>query len=163
MRQAYTGRQRFMLDIEVSEVGDTTICQLSGYLDGVTAAVFRRDVSGCLARSALVIDLSFLRFIDGAGLTALVGAIRTGRDRSCEVVVTSGTALRAVLTRCGLHKIVLMLPTVEAALEGLSGETQRQKSRAFGRGMQRCDDSARARNIASQGPTVNPGLEGTPT
>jgi anti-anti-sigma factor len=64
-----------------------------------------------------VIDLSEMVFIDGAGLTALVGGIRRAREVSTEVAVAcSRPTLRKVLDRVGLSRIVSVSGRTEDAL-----------------------------------------------
>jgi anti-anti-sigma factor len=110
-----------MLDIDVSERDGATICQLSGDLDAITVSRFRQALPGCLRRPGVVIDLSELRFIDGAGLTALVGSVRRARDESCKVAVSCArTSLRQVFASAGLDRIVLVLPLTVDALAAVS-------------------------------------------
>jgi anti-anti-sigma factor len=110
-----------MLDIDVSERDGATLCQLSGDLDSITVSRFRQALPGCLRRAGVVIDLSELHFIDGAGLTALVGAVRRARDESCKVAVSCArTSLRQVFASAGLDRIVLVLPLTKDALAAVS-------------------------------------------
>jgi anti-sigma B factor antagonist len=110
-----------MLDIDVSERDGATICQLSGDLDAITVSRFRQALPGCLKRPGVVIDLSDLHFIDGAGLTALVGAVRRAGDESCTVAVSCARrSLRQVFASAGLDRIVLVLPLTMDALAAVS-------------------------------------------
>jgi anti-anti-sigma factor len=93
--------------VTVTDVTDVAVCRVEGYLDGMTVSRFRQAVAGCLGGSALVIDLSDLLFIDGAGLSALIGAIRRARELSVEVVIAcTRESLRKVFEHVGLNRIV---------------------------------------------------------
>jgi anti-anti-sigma regulatory factor len=82
---------------------------------------FRQAFTGCLGRPGVVIDLSLLRFIDGAGLTALVGAVRRALDRSCEIPVgCAQTSLRKALVNGGLDPIVSVVGQTDDALAAVS-------------------------------------------
>jgi anti-sigma B factor antagonist len=110
-----------MLEIDVSESNGATLCRLSGELDAITVSRFRRAFASCLGRPGVVIDLSKLLFIDGAGLTALVGAVRRARDRSCKVAVACArTSLRTVFVTAGFDRIVSVLPRTRDALAAVS-------------------------------------------
>jgi anti-sigma B factor antagonist len=114
-----------MLEIGVSESNGTTLCQLSGDLDAITVSRFRQAFGGCLGRPGLVIDLSKLLFIDGAGLTALVGAVRRARDRSCKVAVACARmSIRKVFLDAGFDRIVSILPLTRDALAAVSPTSQ---------------------------------------
>jgi anti-anti-sigma regulatory factor len=62
-------------------------------------------------------DLSRVRFIDGAGLTAVVGAVRRAQDRRARVavVVPRGT-LRKVLDKAGFDLLVNVSEIVDLPL-----------------------------------------------
>jgi anti-anti-sigma factor len=110
-----------MLDIDVSDRDGATLCQLSGDLDAITVSRFRQALPGCFTRAGLVIDLAELHFIDGAGLTALVGAVRRAGDESCKVAVSCARAsLRQVFATAGLDRIVVVLPLTRDALAAVS-------------------------------------------
>jgi anti-anti-sigma factor len=65
----------------------------------------------------LVIDLSDLHFIDGAGLSALVGLIRRARERRSLVAVASDRGgLRNALEHAGLDLIVNLWAQTDDAL-----------------------------------------------
>jgi anti-anti-sigma factor len=106
-----------MLSIDVADVADVAVCSVAGDLDGTTASRFRQAFVACIGRPGLVIDLSEMVFIDGAGLTALVGGIRRARDLSTEVaIVCSRPRLRKVLEHVGLSLIVSVSERTEDAL-----------------------------------------------
>jgi anti-sigma B factor antagonist len=110
-----------MFEVWVSERNGATVCQLAGDLESSTVSRFRQAFTGCLGRRAVVIDLSQLRFIDGAGLTALVGAVRRARERSCDIAVACAhTSMRKALLSTGLDQIVSLVCRTEDALAAMS-------------------------------------------
>ncbi len=71
----------------------------------------------CACGPGLIIDLSAVQFIDGAGLTALVGTIRRAQDQRTRVaVVVPAGMLRKVLDEARLDLLVSMSETVDLAL-----------------------------------------------
>lgn len=106
-----------MLEVELVAGNNAVICLLKGNLDATTTTTFRGAVTFCLGEPGLIIDLSGVGFIDGAGLTALVGAVRRAQDQRTRVaaVVPRGT-VRKVLDEAGLDLLVTVSETVEVAL-----------------------------------------------
>ena len=108
-------------EVGVSEKNGATVCELAGDLDSFTVSRFRQAFSGCLGRPAVVIDLSKLQFIDGAGLTALVGAVRRARETPCQVAVACArSSLRKALASAAFDHIVLLVNNREDALASVS-------------------------------------------
>lgn len=106
-----------MLKIDVAEVADVAVCHVAGDLDGTSVSRFRQAFAGCLGRPGLVIDLSELLFVDGAGVTALVGGIRRARELSADVAIACNRRpLRKVLEQIGLNLIVNVSDRTENAL-----------------------------------------------
>ena len=103
-----------MLEVEVVARDSAVICVPKGTLDATTATTFRGAIALCTGEPGLIIDLSGVRFIDGAGLTALVGSVRRAQDRRTRVavVVPPGT-IRKVLDEACLDVIVSVFETVD--------------------------------------------------
>jgi anti-anti-sigma factor len=106
-----------MLEVEIVARDGTVICVPKGDLDATTVTTFRGAIALCLGGPGLIIDLSSVQFIDGAGLTAVVGAVRRAQNQRTRVaaVVPAGT-LRKVLDEAGLDLIVTISETVDLAL-----------------------------------------------
>jgi anti-anti-sigma factor len=101
-----------MLGVDIAEVGD-----VAGDLGRTTASCFAHAFTGWVGRPGLVIDLSDLLFLDGAGLPALVGSIRWARELAAEVVIAcDARPLRNVLECVGLSPIVRVSDRTEDAL-----------------------------------------------
>jgi anti-anti-sigma factor len=106
-----------MLRVDIAEVGDVAVCHVAGDLGRTTASRFTHAFTGWLGRPRLVINRSELRFLDGAGLTALVGGIWRSRELSAEVVTSCGRCpLRKVLECVGLSLMVRVSDRTEDAL-----------------------------------------------
>jgi anti-sigma B factor antagonist len=101
----------------------TVVCLVTGDLDAFGVSSYREVTSSLAADGrAVVIDLSGVGFIDGAGLGALVGTIRRCRDKATSVALCSPrpTVARA-LASAGLDRIAPMAATVSEAL-AITGE-----------------------------------------
>lgn len=111
-----------MLEVELVAGNRSIICLLKGSLDAATATTLRGAVTLCLGEPGLIIDLSGVRFVDGAGLNALVGAVRRAQDQRTRVaaVVPPGT-VRKVLDEAGLDLLVTVSETVDLALAEIHG------------------------------------------
>src|ERR1700722_4633504 len=106
-----------MLEVEIVASSSAVICVPKGNLDATTVTTFRGAFALCLGAPGLIFDLSGVRFIDGAGLTAVVGAVRRAQDQRTRVaVVVPARALRKVLDEAGLDLLVSMSETVDLAL-----------------------------------------------
>lgn len=110
-----------MLEIQVEEVGDHTICRPIGELDAYTVGQFREVLTTFAGVQRLIIDLSEVPFMDSAGLGALIGGIRRAREGEGEVAVAcSRPTLTRLLHTTGFDRIVPVAESLEGALEALS-------------------------------------------
>lgn len=113
-----------MLEIEVQDEGDYTLCRPVGELDAYTVGQFREALTGLSTASRVVIDLSAVPFMDSAGLGALIGGIRRTRENNGEVsVACSRPTLTRLLHTTGFDRIVPVVEDVEAAVAALDGTT----------------------------------------
>ena len=105
-----------MFNVEVTRRDNTAICLPSGDLDATTVSTFRGAFGLCLGQPGLIVDLSGVHFVDGAGLTALVGIVRRAREQPTEIaVVVPPGNLRKVLGEAGLHLIVSLPESIDLA------------------------------------------------
>ena len=115
-----------MLDIEVEEASDYTLCRPIGELDAYTVGAFRDALGGLADKRYLLIDLSSVPFMDSAGLGALIGGIRRAREAGGDVAVAcSRPTLTRLLHTTGFDRIVPVTETVEDAAAALSGANDR--------------------------------------
>lgn len=105
-----------MNDQTLSHVPDFTVAvgtsrgvhhvRLSGELDVATASQLR-DVLAGLTGATLVVDVSGLRFVDAAGLSALVLAIHRGEEPRRRLTVRGARGLvRRVIQAGGLGELL---------------------------------------------------------
>lgn len=114
-----------MLEIEVVESADYTLCRPVGELDAYTVLAFRETLGELAQRPKVVIDLSEVPFMDSAGLGALIGGIRRAREHGGEVAVAcSRPTLTRLLHTTGFDRIVPVTETLEAAVAALDGEPE---------------------------------------
>ena len=111
-----------MLEIEVDETAEYTLCRPVGELDAYTVTNFREALGELATRPRVIIDLSEVPFMDSAGLGALIGGIRRAREHGGEVAVAcSRPTLTRLLHTTGFDRIVPVTETLAAAVEALAG------------------------------------------
>ena len=109
-----------MLEINVENAGEYTICRPVGELDAYTVGEFREALADLASSQRLLIDLSEVPFMDSAGLGALIGGIRRAREADGEVTVAcSRPTLTRLLHTTGFDRIVPVTETLEQAAEAL--------------------------------------------
>lgn len=109
-----------MLEIEVQEADDYTLCRPVGELDAYTVAQFREALGGLASTPRLLIDLSAVPFMDSAGLGALIGGIRRAREAGGDVAVAcSRSTLTRLLHTTGFDRIVPVTETLDGAAKAL--------------------------------------------
>ncbi len=110
-----------MLDIEVEQSTDYTLCRPVGELDAYTVSQFREALGGLASQPYLLIDLSAVPFMDSAGLGALIGGIRRAREAGGDVAVAcSRPTLTRLLHTTGFDRIVSVTETVDEAATALA-------------------------------------------
>jgi len=110
-----------VIAMTMSRRAQAAVCRVDGDLDAFGVSRYR-EVTASLAgsSSALVIDLSGVGFIDGAGLGALVGTIRRCRDQDRPVVVCSPRpSVARALEAAGFERFASLAATVPEALAAL--------------------------------------------
>lgn len=109
-----------MLEMNVEETDDYTVCRPSGELDAYSVGAFREALNRLAGTSRLLIDLSSVPFMDSAGLGALIGGIRRAREADGEVaVVCDRPSLSRLLHTTGFDRIVPVTESVDEALDAL--------------------------------------------
>jgi anti-sigma B factor antagonist len=109
-----------VLDIQLEDSAEHTICRPIGELDAYTVGQFRDALSKLAHQRYLLIDLSSVPFMDSAGLGALIGGIRRARESGGDVAVAcSRPTLTRLLHTTGFDRIVPVTETVEAAAKAL--------------------------------------------
>jgi anti-anti-sigma factor len=114
-----------MLEVEIVATTGGVICAPKGNLDATTVTTFTGAVALCLGEPGLIIDLTGVRFMDGAALTAVVGAARRAQDHMARVaLVVPAGRLRRVFDETGFGVIVSISETVDRALAGVGNDGQ---------------------------------------
>ena len=114
-----------MLEIQVEEAVEHTVCRPIGELDAYTVAQFREVLATFAGIARLIIDLSDVPFMDSAGLGALIGGIRRARENDGEVAVACGRpTLTRLLHTTGFDRIVPVADSLEGALEALDANAR---------------------------------------
>ena len=109
-----------MLDIQVEDTVDRTVCRPVGELDAYTVGQFRDVLSKLAGQRYLLIDLSLVPFMDSAGLGALIGGIRRAREAGGDVAVACNRpTLTRLLHTTGFDRIVPVTETVDDAVAAL--------------------------------------------
>lgn len=114
-----------VLEIEVDETAEYTLCRPVGELDAYTVTSFREALGELATRPRVIIDLSEVPFMDSAGLGALIGGIRRAREHGGEVAVAcSRPTLTRLLHTTGFDRIVPVTETLAAAVAALAGDAE---------------------------------------
>ncbi|HVA44557.1 MAG TPA: STAS domain-containing protein [Acidimicrobiales bacterium] len=109
-----------MLDIQIDQAADYTVCRPKGELDAFTVSQFRESLAELATSARLVIDLSEVPFIDSAGLGALIGGIRRTREQGGDVsVACNRSTLIRLLRTTGFDRIVTVADSVDEAASAL--------------------------------------------
>jgi len=110
-----------VLEIQIEEAEDHTVCRPVGELDAYTVGQFRESLGDLASTGRLLIDLSEVPFMDSAGLGALIGGIRRAREAGGEVAVAcSRPTLTRLLHTTGFDRIVPVTETLEEAIAALA-------------------------------------------
>ena len=111
-----------MLEIQIEETAEYTVCRPVGELDAYTVGQFRESLGDLASAGRLIIDLSEVPFMDSAGLGALIGGIRRAREAGGQVAVAcSRPTLTRLLHTTGFDRIV---PVTEAISEAAAALDQ---------------------------------------
>ncbi len=112
-----------MLEIDIEDGAEYTLCRPVGELDAYTVGQFRESLAELASRPRLLIDLSSVSFIDSAGLGALIGGIRRTRELGGDVAVCCNRApLVRLLHTTGFDRIVTVADSVAEAAASLSDD-----------------------------------------
>ena len=109
-----------VLEIQIEETAEYTVCRPVGELDAYTVGQFRESLGDLASAGRLVIDLSEVPFMDSAGLGALIGGIRRAREAGGQVAVAcSRPTLTRLLHTTGFDRIVPVTESIDDAVTAL--------------------------------------------
>jgi len=111
----------YVLNIQLDEGDDYTVCRPVGELDAYTVGQFREALGELASKPKLLIDMSQVPFVDSAGLGALIGGIRRAREVGGDVAVCCNRpTLVRLLHTTGFDRIVTVTETIEEAARSLT-------------------------------------------
>lgn len=114
-----------MIEMNIEEADDYTVCRPSGDLDAYSVGAFREALNRLASNPRLLIDLSGVPFMDSAGLGALIGGIRRVREAEGRVVVICNRpSLIRLLHTTGFDRIVPITESVDEALDVLDSSIE---------------------------------------
>jgi anti-sigma B factor antagonist len=99
--------------------GNSALLLLRGGLDAVAAPAIRAHIQALVeqGRVEIVCDLNEVDFLDSSGLSALVSALKTARERGGFLkLVGLKDQVAGAFKRTMLDRVFEIYPTVEAAL-----------------------------------------------
>jgi len=109
-----------VLNIQLDEHHDYTVCRPVGELDAYTVGQFREALGELANKPKLLIDMSEVPFVDSAGLGALIGGIRRAREVGGDVAVyCNRPTLVRLLHTTGFDRIVTVTETLDEAARSL--------------------------------------------
>lgn len=109
-----------MLEINVDDTGEYTVCRPVGELDAFTVGQFREALSEIGGPTQLLIDLSGVPFLDSAGLGALIGGVRRAREVGGDVAVYGARpAVARLLHTTGFDRVAPVTDSEDDAVSAL--------------------------------------------
>ena len=110
-----------MLEINVDDTGEYTVCRPVGELDAFTVGQFREVLTELGGSQRLLIDLSGVPFLDSAGLGALIGGVRRAREAGGDVAVYGARpAVARLLHTTGFDRVASVSESEQDAAAALS-------------------------------------------
>jgi len=104
-------------DYKVQWVGQQAVIAIPIEIDVVNAGEIRQALlsAASLGAAALIIDMSGTTFCDSAGVGAIIAAHRQAAATGTQLRLVAPAVLR-ILTLTGIHQLIPIYPTLEAAL-----------------------------------------------
>jgi anti-sigma B factor antagonist len=104
--------------IQATSTGDVLVLEVSGDLDALTAPHLAEAITASLAEQTgtLIVDLSKLDFLASAGMGVLIAGNHAANVAQQFGVVADGPITARPMKLVGLDGILLIYPTLDAAL-----------------------------------------------
>jgi anti-anti-sigma factor len=104
---------------KVRWVGPHAVVAMPAEIDAANAEKIRQGLlpAVSLGATVVVIDMSGTTFCDSAGVKAIIAAYRQAAAKGTELRLVATAVLR-ILTVVGVHQLIPIYPTLEAALAG---------------------------------------------
>ncbi len=107
------------MSFEEVDQGTHVVLTPEGKFNLVAAPALKARIDDLVAdgKAHLVVDLHAVDFIDSSGLGALIGGLKSARQRGGDLrIAAPGDQVRAVLKLTNLDRILSPYPTVDDAL-----------------------------------------------
>jgi anti-sigma B factor antagonist len=110
--------------IAESWVDGVVVLALTGELDMLTAPALEDAIASATGKepSAMIVDLTKVRFLASAGLSVLVAAYLDVTPSAQFGIVADGVAVRRPLKLTGIDTLVTLFPTLQDALADFARE-----------------------------------------
>jgi anti-anti-sigma factor len=100
----------------------TPVLSASGEVDVLSAELLSRELTALLDQrcTGLVLDLTGVALFTSAGIAVLIRAQRRAERDGVALAVVAGVVTSRTLEMTGVHRLLSLYPSTEAALRGLS-------------------------------------------
>ena len=119
------------MQLALETIGDVAVAAVRvDQLDAGNAGEFKRDMTPVLdANTKLVLDLSYLRFVDSSGLGAFISCLRKLNARGGELKLSGMSKdVRAVFELVRMHRVFDIFATREEAVRAFDGAPSGQRA-----------------------------------
>ncbi len=113
------------MQLTVENIGDVALVSVGGdHLDASVTDEFKRDMTPLLdGHAKVVLDMSELRFVDSAGIGAILSCLRRLSAKDGDLKLCGVTKpVRASFEIARMHRIIDILDTREEALAAFADE-----------------------------------------
>jgi anti-sigma B factor antagonist len=109
------------MDINIKTVGQVTVVEAIGDIDGKTAPEVREQVSAQIQSGAkIILDMSQVGYMSSAGLRMLLATYRQVKSSDGHVVLVGvSEEIQDTMSMTGFLRFFTICETVEAGLEAL--------------------------------------------
>jgi len=110
------------MNIERRDLDNAVVLEVEGRLTAAVAPQLRAEVSDLVdaGKTAIVVDLAGVDFIDSSGLGALIGALKATRVAGGDLrIAAAGEQVRQVLRLTNLDRVLHVYPDADGAFDGV--------------------------------------------
>ena len=108
------------MQLNIGKIGDVTVVAVQDeHLDASVTEEFKRDMAPVLEDNAkVVLDMSWLQFVDSAGLGAILSCLRKLGAMNGDLKLCGLTKpVRSMFEMARMHRIFDIFPTCEEAVQ----------------------------------------------
>lgn len=112
------------MSLDIRQSGTVVVAQLNGDIDMAATSALTAAISGAMTAeaTALVVDLSDVRYLDSAGIQMLFDLARlldNGR-RSFGIAVREDSPVRAVVKLAHVDEVAALCPSVDECVDAVT-------------------------------------------